>query len=145
MADRVESLLQGVSPSATGTFYSIPFNTIGYRNFAFALRLPTTGGSGSDTLDIWLEASPDNSFADPYKIQVLALTPRGGGTIADKFTQVVGGTTLPAATQTATPLRQFWNYTETNIDGYIRVKYTVAGTATSFTNIFVDVLADRRV
>jgi hypothetical protein len=144
MADVVQSLLQGVNPSAAGTFYSAPFNTKNFRDFAFVLRMPTTTGLVGDTLDIFLEVSSEQAFTNAYKIRTLTLT-SPTGTTNGQFTQVTGNLTLPAATNTATVLRQHWNLNDKNVDQYVRVRYVIVGTATSFTNIFVDMLANRRV
>lgn len=144
MADVVQSLLQGVNPSAAGTFYSTPFNTKNYRDFAFVLRMPSTTGLVGDTLNIFLEVSSEQDFANAYKTRVLTIT-NSTGTTATQFTQVTGNLTLPAATNTTTELRQMWNLQDKNVDQYVRVRYVVVGTATSFTNIFVDLLANRRV
>jgi hypothetical protein len=143
MADFLTPLLNGVSPTVVGTAYSAPFNTEDFRDFAFVLRMPTTTGTGSDTLDIYIECSSDTAFADK-DTRVLTLT-SPTGTQGTKFTQVVGGTTLPSDTATATPLRQFWNVKDENIDRFIRVRYVIAGTATSFTGIRVDLLSNRSV
>jgi hypothetical protein len=143
MADLKQPLLNAVSPTATGTFYSSSFNTKDFRDFILVLRMPTTTGGGGDTLDIYIETSSDTSFTN-YNTRVLTLT-SPTGTQVTSFTQVVGGTTLPAATNTATILRQHWNVNDKNIDRYIRVRYVVAGTATSFTLVTVDVLVNRKV
>jgi len=143
MSDLRQPLLNAVSPTTTGTFYSSSFNTKDYRDFAFVLRMPTTIGSGSDTLDVYIESSSDTNFTN-YNTRVVTLT-SPTGTTGTNFTQVVGGTTLPANTHTSTILRQFWNARDVNLDRYLRVKYVVAGTATSFTDITVDVLVNRKV
>lgn len=144
MADLIQPLLNAVSPSATGTFYSTAFDTKDFRDFALVLRMPTTTGTGADTLDIYLEASSESAFTNAYKTRVVTLT-SPTGTTATNFTQVVGGTTLPAATNTATILRQHWNLTDKNIDRYIRIRYVVGTTAASFTSIQVDLLVNRKV
>ncbi len=144
MADVVQSLLNSVSPSATGTFYSSAFATVDYRDFAFVLRMPSTGNTGAGSVDFYIECSSERDFTNAYKTRVVTLT-SPTGTTGTSFTQVVNNTTLPAATNTATTLRQHWNVADQNIDRYIRVRYVVAGTAADYTSITVDLLANRKV
>lgn len=144
MADQVTSLLNGVSPSATGTFYSSAFDTKDYRNFAFKLRMPSTGNTGAGSVVFYIETSSQSTFADAFRIMTLTLT-SPTGTQATVFNTVTNNTTLPADTNATTTLRQHWDYKGTNIDRYIRVRYVVTGTATDYTNITLDVLVDRRV
>jgi hypothetical protein len=144
MADVTQPLLNNVSPAAAGTFYGTPFNTLNFRDFALRLSMPTTTGTGSDTLDIVIESSSEQTFANAYKIMRVKLVD-ADNTLANAFTQVVGGTTLPGSTSTATTLRQYWNIKDVNVAQYLRVRYIVAGTATSFTGIQVDLLANRKV
>lgn len=144
MADQVTSLLNGVSPSTTGTFYSSAFDTKDYRDFAFVLRMPTTGNTGAGSVVFYIEASSQSTFADAQRIRTLTLT-SPTGTQATVFNTVTNNTTLPADTNTTTTLRQHWNANDKNIDRYIRVRYVVTGTATDYTNITLDVLVNRRV
>lgn len=142
MADVVTPLLNAVTPSGTGTFYSNAFNTKDYRDFSFRLSMPSTG-AGSGTLDIWIEESNDPDFADLRDIRVLRLEdPTGTG--ANQFTQVTGSTTLPGDSQTSTTLRQSWDFKGTNIARAIRVKYVV-GTANNFSDIQLDLLVNNKV
>lgn len=144
MADIVSPLLNAVSPSATGTFYSSYFNTKDYRDFAFELNMPSTGNTGAGSVDFYIESSTEKDFTNAYKINVLTVT-SPTGTNSTSFTQVVNNTTLPAASHTSTTLRQHWDFEGENIGQYIRVKYVVAGTAADYTNITVNLLANRKV
>jgi hypothetical protein len=145
MADYIQPLLNSVSPASATTFYSAAFDTKDFRDFAFKLRMPTTGSTTSGTADFYIEASSEKDFANAYKTTVLEMTDPDGSTTQVGFTQVPYNTTLPAATQTATVLRQHWNVKDTNIDRYIRVKYIIAAVHTNFTSITLDVLANRKV
>ena len=145
MADYLQPLLNSVSPASATTFYSNAFDTKDFRDFSFKLRMPTTGSTTSGTADFWIEASSEKDFSNAYKIMVIELTDPDGSTTALKFTQVPYNTTLPAATETATVLRQMWNVKDSNIDRYIRVKYTIAAVHTNFTDITLDLLANRKV
>lgn len=144
MADQVTSLLNGVNPSATGTFYSNAFDTKDYRDFAFILRMPSTGNTGAGSVVFYIEASSQSTFTDAQRIRTLTLT-SPTGTQQTVFNTVTNNTTLPADTNTSTTLRQHWNANDKNIDRYIRVRYVVTGTATDYTNITLDVLVNRRV
>ena len=145
MADYIQPLLNAVSPASAATFYSKAFDTKDFRNFAFKLRMPTTGTDTSGTVNFWIESSSQSDFADAFKIMVVTLTASDNTTTATKFTEVPYNTTLPADTHTTTVLRQFWNVKDSNIDRYIRVKYVVAAVHTNFTDITLDLLADRKV
>lgn len=143
MADIIQPLLNGITPSGTGTFYSTAFNTKNYRDFCLLLSMPTTS-AGAGTLDIWIEESDDPLFADLRDIRVIRLTDPIGNA-ANNFTQITGSTTLPADSQTATTLRQKWNVlNDVNVARSLRVKYTVA-VANNFTDIQLDLLVNRRV
>jgi hypothetical protein len=144
MADVVTQLLNGVSPSATGTFYSSAFDTKDYRDFATVLRMPTTGNTGAGSFIAYLEASDESSFANAFRIRTITLT-CPTGTQGTVFTTVTNNTTLPADTNTGTTLRQHWNLNDKNVDRYIRVRYVVTGTAADYTNITISLLANRRV
>jgi hypothetical protein len=144
MADVITPLLNGVSPSATGTFYSTYFDTKDYRDFAFVLRMPSTGNTGAGSVVIYIECSSESAFTNAYKIRTLTLT-SPTGTQQTVFNTVANNTTLPADTNTVTTLRQFWNANDKNVDRYLRVRYVVTGTAADYTNITVDLLANRRV
>lgn len=144
MADQVTSLLNGVNPSTAGTFYSSAFDTKDYRDFAFILRMPSTGNTGAGSVVFYIEASSQSTFADALRIRTVTLT-SPTGTQATVFNTVANNTTLPADTNTTTTLRQHWNANDKNIDRYIRVRYVVTGTATDYTNITLDVLVNRRV
>tara|TARA_R110000822_G_scaffold75493_4_gene181611 strand:+ start:1497 stop:1931 length:435 start_codon:yes stop_codon:yes gene_type:complete len=144
MADFVQPLLNGVSPASASTFYSDAFDTKDFRDFAFKLRMPTTGSTTSGTVDFYIEASSESDFSNAYKIMVLTLTDSNTA-ISTSFTQVPYDTTLPADTITSTVLRQLWNVKDVNVDRYIRVKYVVAAVHTNFTGIIVDLLANRKV
>ena len=54
MADVTTALLNGVSPSTIGTFYSRGFSTRDLRDISFFLLMPSTTGTVS-TLDISIE------------------------------------------------------------------------------------------
>lgn len=146
MADYKESLLNGVTPTATGTFYSQAFPTRDLRDFAFVLRMPLTGNTGAGTLNFWVEESDEQTFTNAYRIRTLPLYAGSALTTAQtKFTEVVNNLTLPAATDTGTALRQKWNILEKNVDSYIRIRYAVTGTPADFANIYLDILYNRRV
>ena len=144
MADQVTSLLNGVSPSTTGTFYSSAFDTKDYRDFAFVLRMPSTGNTGAGSAVFYIEASNESTFTNAYKIRTVTLT-SPTGTQQTVFNTVTNNTTLPADTNTTTTLRQHWNVNDANIDRYIRVRYVITGTAADYTGITIDVLVNRRV
>lgn len=144
MADEVTSLLNGVSPATAGTFYSSAFDTKDYRDFAFILRMPSTGNTGAGSVVFYIEASSQKTFTDAQRIRTLTLT-SPTGTQQTVFNTVTNNTVLPADTNTTTTLRQHWNANDKNIDRYIRVRYVVTGTATDYTNIALDVLVNRRV
>jgi len=145
MADITTTLLNAVDPSTTGTFYSSPvFDTKDYRDFAFVLSMPSQSGTSSDLLDVWIEQSSEKAFTNAHKTTTLTLT-AADGTTATQFTQVAGNLTLPSDTHTSTNLRQVLYFPEVNIGRYIRVKYTVVGTATNLTDITLDVLCNRKV
>lgn len=144
MAYQVTALLNGVNPATAGTFYSSAFNTKDYLNFAFKLRMPSTGNTGAGSVVFYIETSSEEPFTNAYKIMTLTLT-SPTGTQQTAFNTVTNNTALPADTNTTTTLRQHWDYKGTNIDRFIRVRYVVTGTATDYTNITLDVLADKRV
>lgn len=144
MADVVTQLLNGVSPSATGTFYSSAFDTKDYRDFVAVLRMPSTGNTGAGSFTAYLEASDESSFTNAFRIRTITLT-SPTGTQQTQFTAVANNTVLPADTNTASNLRQHWNLNDKNVDRYIRVRYVVTGTAADYTNITISLLADRRV
>ena len=144
MADEVTSLLNGVSPATAGTFYSSAFDTKDYRDFAFILRMPSTGNTGAGSVVFYIETSSEETCTNAYKTMTLTLT-SPTGTQQTAFNTVTNNTALPADTNTTTTLRQPWDYKGTNIDRFIRVRYVVTGTATDYTNITLDVLADKRV
>lgn len=143
MADVVTQLLNGVSPSATGTFYSAAFDTKDYRNLKTILRMPSTGNSGAGTVIAYIECSDESTFANAFRIRTATLT-SSTGTQGTAFTTVTNNTTLPADTNTTTTLRQEWRL-DAQVDRYIRVRYVVTGTATDYTNITISLLADNRV
>lgn len=145
MADIVYPLLESVTPAGVGTYYSSNvFNTGDFRDFSFMLNMPSTA-AGSGTLDIYIEESNDPAFTNARDIKVVALTNAADNTtVATKFTQVTGSTTLPAATDTTTPLRQKWEVRNVNLARSIRVRYVV-GTANNFTDIQLDLLANKKV
>lgn len=144
MADFIKPLINNASPASADTFYTPAFDTKDFRDFAFKLRMPTTGATTSGTADFYIEASSESDFSNAYKTMVLTLTDSSGA-IATNFTQVPYNTTLPAATDTTTVLRQLWNLKDENIDRYIRVRYVVAAVHTNFTAITLDLLANRKV
>ena len=144
MADFIKPLLNNVSPGSATTFYSTAFDTKDFRDFAFKLRMPSTGSTTSGTVDFYIEASSESDFSNAYKIMTLTLTDSNGA-ISNSFTQVPYNTTLPSDTEDTTVLRQFWNLKDVNIDRYIRVKYVVAAVHTNFTDITLDLLANRKV
>ena len=143
MADRVLTLLNGVSPTIAGTFYSnsgIGTPTSDYRDFAVMLLMPTTTGTGADSVIITLEESPEREFTNDYKIRTLALTNPSTGAITSAFATVLRGTASPNAL-----LQQKFNLADKNYHSFIRAKYVVAGTATSFTNIFLQLLINNKI
>jgi hypothetical protein len=146
VADLVQPLLSGVTPSATGTFYSTAFPTRDCRDFAFVLRMPLTGNTGAGTVNFFVECSNEQNFTNAYKIRTLPLYAASALTTAQtKFTEVTNNLTLPAATETATPLRQEWQVLNQNVDQYIRIRYVITGTPADFANINLDLLYNRRV
>lgn len=145
MADFLQPLLNNVTPSSATTLYSSSFDTKDFRDFAFKLRMPSTGNTGAGTVDFYIEASSESDFSNAYKTMVLTLTESDNSTTAIKFNQVTNNVTLPAATETTTVLRQMWNLKDSNIDRYIRVKYVVTGTVADFAGITLDLLANRKV
>lgn len=145
MADVIEPFLNGINPTAAGTFYSDPLATEDRRDFAVYLEMPTTGGGGGDTLAIVIEESFDQSFTNAYRTRVIDLTNPSTAAVTQAFTTVAGGTTLPASTSTATNLRQKYVLRDTNYNSYLRVRYTITGTATSFTNVFCYLASNRKV
>lgn len=142
MADVTTALLNGVSPSAIGTFYSRGFSTRDLRDISFFLLMPSTTGTVS-TLDISIEEfdtiDANGDPADAHRIRTVSLT-NPSGTVVTAFTQVVAGTSSPNAT-----LQQKLNSKDNNLNKFIRVKYVVAGTATHFTNISVVMAANQKV
>ena len=105
--------------------------------------MPTTGGSGSDTLDITIQQSDQRDFTDAERIKEVRLRKQdASGTIVAGGTldQVVGGTSSPDAT-----LQQGLDIAENNVNKFLRASYTIAGTATSFTDITLLLLANKKV
>lgn len=145
MADSSYPLINGVSPTATGTVTTNYFATEDYRDFALQLSMPATTGTGADTLDIYIEESSESTFATAYKIKTVKLTAPDNSTTADKLTQVVGATALPADTSTSTTLRQKWNIKDVNVNSFLRARYVIATTAASFTLITLTLLANEKV
>lgn len=141
MADKSIALLNGINPSAAGTFYSTSESTKDLRDFSVMLLMPTTTGAGTDTLNISIEESDQQDFADAERIRAVTLTEAStAGTVQAAFNQVVGGTASPHAT-----LQQKFNLNDKNINRWVRVKYVIANTATSFTDITVLLLANRKL
>jgi hypothetical protein len=142
MADVTTALLNGVSPSTTGTFYSRGFSTRDLRDISFFLLMPTTTGTTS-TLDISIEEfdtiDANGDPANAERIRTISLT-SPAGSVVSAFTQVVAGTSSPNAT-----LQQKLNSNDNNLNKFIRVKYVVTGTATHFTNINVIMAANQKV
>jgi len=145
MSDVTEFFLNGVTPVSTGTLYSAILPTKDRRDFAVVLRMPTTTGTGADTLDMYIEESDESDFSNAYRIKTIDLTNPNTAAVSGSFTQVVGATTLPAATNTSTTLRQKWLLKDTNYERYLRIRYVVGTTAASFTNINVMLLSNRKV
>jgi len=145
MAVKFKQRLLGTTVSA-GTNVTTWTNTENYKNLMFVLRMGTTSGSGSDTIDCYIEAAPTNDAttlaASPQLIRSLTLTDARDNTLQAKFDQVVGGTSLPSDTSTVTTLRQQWDYKSPNVDEYIRLKYVVAGTGSNLGTVIVDMYAD---
>jgi hypothetical protein len=139
MADKLDYMLNGINPSSTGTFYSEAFPTNKLRDLSVLLLIPTTAGSGSDTLDISIEESDQRDFTDAERIRTVLLT-APGGTTASQFTQVVGGTSSPNST-----LQQKFNLKDNTYNRFVRVKYVIAGTATNFTDITLIMTSNERV
>lgn len=139
MADKVTPILNGINPTVAGTAYSNVYATDSERDFTVMCLLPTTTGAGTDTLIISIEESDQQDFADPERIRACLLT-APDGTTASAFTTIVGGTSSPDPT-----LQQKWNLKDTNYNRYLRVKYVIANTATSFTDVTVLMLANERI
>jgi hypothetical protein len=138
------------SAAGTGTGVSSSwFPTKDLEKISFCLYMATTAGSGSDTLDIIIEQAPTNDAttlaASPHLIRAIPITNVLTNAIASKMTQVVGGTSLPSDTSTATTLRQQWDVKENNIDTYVRVKQVIAGTASNLGVINLRMIADRKL
>jgi len=142
MADITTALLNGVSPSTTGTFYSRGFSTRDLRDISFFLLMPSTTGTVS-TLDISIEEfdtiDANGDPANAERVRTVSLT-TPANSVVTAFTQVVAGTSSPDAT-----LQQKLNSKDNNLNKFIRVKYVVAGTATHFTNINVIMAANQKV
>ncbi len=153
MADRSETLLNAINPSATGVAYGTPIATSGRTNFMVALRMSSTTGSAvNDLMDFWIEASPEQAFTNAYKIAIVPFYNPLTGTAAQStiFTQVTGNVTLPAATTdttgatttaTTTLLRQTYQIT-VNPNLWVRAGYRVQGTVGSFTNVSLYLLSN---
>ncbi len=142
MADVTTALLNGVSPSTTGTFYSRGFSTRDLRDISFFLLMPSTTGTVS-TLDISIEEfdtiDANGDPANAERVRTVSLT-TPANSVATAFTQVVAGTSSTNAT-----LQQKLNSKDNNLNKFIRVKYVVTGTATHFTNINVIMAANQKV
>lgn len=145
MSDVTEFFLNGVSPSATGTAFSAILPTKDRRDFAVVLRMPATTGTGADTLDMFIEESDESDFINAFRVKTIDLTNPTTSAVSAGLTQIVGGTALPAATNTVTALRQKWLLKDTNYARYLRIRYVIATTAGSFTNINVMLLSNRKV
>lgn len=146
MADLSQPLLSEVTPSETGTFYSTAFPTRDLRDFALVLRMPSTGNTSAGTVNFFVECSNEQTFTNAYKIRTIPLYAASDlTTAATKFTEVTNNLTLPAATDTPTPLRQEWQILNKNLDLYLKIRYVVTGTPADFANINVDLLYNRRV
>lgn len=145
MADSIEPLINSVTPTATGTLTGSPLPTLDRRDFAIVLRMDTTAGSGADTLDIFIEESSDIDFNNPENIRTVALQNPSTSVIATQLTQVTGGVSLPAATDTATVLRQKWLLPDSNYDRFLRARYIIAGTPANLGSIRLDLLSNRKI
>ena len=139
MADKVTPILNGINPTANGTAYSTVYATSSERDFSVMCLLPTTGGAGTDTLIFSVEESDQQDFADAERIRTCFLT-APDGTTASAFTTIVGGTASPNS-----ELQQKWNLKDTNYNRYLRVKYVIANTATSFTDVTFLILSNERI
>jgi len=144
MADVIQPLLSSLNPSVAGTDFSNVFDTKDFRDFAFVLRMPTTTGAITDTINFFIEASSEKTFNSAHKIRTIKIEDPSG-TKADQFTEVTGALSLPSDTNTATPLRQKWNVRDVNIDRFIRIRHVIVNTPGSFTNIDLDLLCNRKV
>ena len=139
MSDINYAILNGVNPSATGTFTGTAYSTEDLRDLSVMLLMPSTTGVSGDTLDISIEESDQRDFADSERIRTVDLLPISGSAVS-QFTQVVGGTSSPNVL-----LQQKFDLGFKNGNTFVRVKYTIAGTPTSFTDITVLLLANRKI
>jgi len=73
MADSIDAFLNGVNPTTTGTFESTVLPTRDKRDFAIFLLMPTTTGTGADTLDIIIQESDQRDFSDPERIRTVSM------------------------------------------------------------------------
>lgn len=140
MADTSEALINGVNPTATGTFTSTVLPTRDKRDFALFLLMPSTAGSGADTLDITIQESDQRDFADPERIRTVEMRNPNSGATVTAFTQVTGGVTSPNAL-----LQQKLELPATNYNRFIRAQYVIAGTATNFTDITLLLVSNTKV
>ena len=140
MSDINYTLLNGVSPTTAGTFPGTALSTQDLRDLSVMLLMPTTGGSGTDTLDIIIQESDQREFTDPERIRTVDLISVNGGGSASAFSQVTGGLTSPNAA-----LQQKFDLGFRNVNSFLRAQYTVAGVPTSFTDITVLLIANRKV
>jgi len=130
--------------SAAGTAYSSWVNTENLKDFTFVLRAETTSGSSSDYVDAWIETSDTNSTTQTAgRRRALDLVDPIDNTIQQKFDRVEGGVTLPTDTKTETTLRQQLDYKSPNVDEYVRLAYTAAGTPSNLGTIIIDMYANK--
>lgn len=139
MADTNIPFLNNVDPTTTGTFNSSVVATKDLRDLSLFLVAPTTTGSAADTVDLILQESDQRDFTDAHRIRTVTLT-KPDGTVATAFDQLLGGVTSPNAI-----LQQKFNLKDNNVNSFLRVQYTVAGTATSFTDLTVLLSANKKV
>lgn len=143
MSDINIPFLNGINPTSAGTFNSTVIPTTDLRDFSIMLLMPTTTGSASDTLNITLEESDQREFTDAERIRAVRIVDTNGvATVSadGTLTEVLGGTTSPDAT-----LQQKFNLSDNNVNKFLRAKYTIVGTATSFTDISLILLANKKV
>jgi hypothetical protein len=135
------------APSSTGTKYSNWVSTDNYKDLIFVLRMGASdfgGGSSSDTVNAWIEASStDDPTQHASNIRALNLTKPSDNSVVQAFEEVGGDDTLPSDTKTATPLRQQLDYKSPNVDEYVRVAYTIAGTPANLGTIVIDMYANK--
>lgn len=140
MADTFDTFLNGVNPAAAGTFFTTAIPTKDKRDFAVFLLMPSTTGAGSDTLDFIIQESDQREFTDPERIRTVAMRNPDTGLTVTALTQVVGGTASPNAI-----LQQKLELPATNYNRFLRARFVIVNTATSFTDITLALVNNTKI